>query len=215
MLTRLQRKYGEGDPERVFIDGSHNAGGLRLELLERDGSHRRTVYVPESEFSEEYAKYLTAIRTPSYGGTTSAFSGAANVVNTRDAKRRLADLDKRAAEARAYVQRESKRTKRQATPAPVLNIQRGKAPVRNSPLAQSAPSAQSTSSTPSTTSTRSSGKLSRKDILRQEIENESAALDKLQAELKRGVSNTRAAEIKAEADDRRMNIQSISRELSR
>uniref|UniRef100_UPI0035C718F4 hypothetical protein n=1 Tax=Enterococcus rotai TaxID=118060 RepID=UPI0035C718F4 len=85
----------------------------------------------------------------------------------------------------------------------------GKAPVRNSPLAQSAPSAQSTSST------RSSGKLSRKDILRQEIDNESAALDKLQAELKRGVSNTRDAEIKAEADDRKMNIQSISRELSR
>ena len=209
VLTRLQRKYGEGDPERVFIDGSHNAGGVRLELLERDGSHRRTVYVPESEFSEEYANYLTGIRTPSYGGTTSAFSGAANVMNTRDAKRRLVDLDKRAAEARAYVQRESKRTKRQATPAPVLNIQRGKAPVRNSPLAQSAPSAQSTSST------RSSGKLSRKDILRQEIENESAALDKLQAELKRGVSNTRAAEIKAEADDRRMNIQTISREISR
>ena len=121
----------------------------------------------------------------------------------------MADLDKRSAEARAYVQRESKRTKRQATPAPVLNIQRGKAPVRNSPLAQSAPSAQSTPST------RSSGKLSRKDILRQEIENESAALDKLQAELKRGVSNTRAAEIKAEADDRRINIQAISREISR
>ena len=213
VLTRLQRKYGEGDPERVFIDGSHNAGGLRLELLERDGSHRRTVYVPESEFSEEYAKYLTGIRTPSYGGTTSAFSGAANVVDTRDAKRRLADMDKRAAEARAYVQRESKRTKRQATPAPVLNIQRGKAPIRNSPLAQSAPSAQSTSSTSS--SPRSSGKLSRKDILRQEIENESAVLDKLQAELKRGVSNTRAAEIKTEADDRRINIQAISRELSR
>jgi hypothetical protein len=209
VLTRLQRKYGEGDPERVFIDGSHNAGGVRLELLERDGSHRRTVYVPESEFSEEYAKYLTGIRTPSYGGTTSAFSGAANVINTRDSKRRLADLDKRADEARAYVQRESKRTKRQATPAPVLNIQRGKAPVRNSPLAQSAPSAQSTSSP------RSSGKISRKDVLRQEIDNESAALGKLQAELKRGVSNTRAAEIKAEADDRRMNIQSISRELSR
>jgi hypothetical protein len=167
------------------------------------------VYVPESEFSEEYAKYLTALRTPSYGGTTSAFSGAANVVNDSDAKRRLADLDKRAAEAKAYVQREAKRTRRQATPAPVLDIQRGKAPVRNSPLAQSAPSAQSTSST------RSSGKLSRKDILRQEIDNESAALDKLQAELKRGVSNTRAAEIKAEADDRKMNIQSISRELSR
>ena len=200
----------------MFIDGSHNAGGLRLELLERDGSHRRTVYVPESEFSEEYANYLTGIRTPLYGGTTSAFSGAANVMNTRDAKRRLADLDKRSAEARAYVQRESKRTKRQATPAPVLNIQRGKAPVRNSPLAQSAPSAKSTSrSTPSTPSTRSSGKLSRKDILRQEIENESAVLDKLQAELKRGVSNTRAAEIKAEADDRRINIQAISRELSR
>ena len=200
VLTRLQRKYGEGDPERVFIDGSH----------------RRTVYVPESEFSAEYANYLTGIRTPLYGGTTSAFSGAANVMNTRDAKRRLADLDKRSAEARAYVQRESKRTKRQATPAPVLNIQRGKAPVRNSPLAQSAQSAQSTSrSTPSTPSTRSSGKLSRKDILRQEIENESAVLDKLQAELKRGVSNTRAAEIKAEADDRRINIQAISREISR
>ena len=196
----------------MFIDGSHNAGGLRLELLERDGSHRRTVYVPESEFSEEYAKYLTGIRTPSYGGTTSAFSGAANVVNARDAKRRLADLDKRTAEARAYVQRESKRTKRQATPAPVLNIQRGKAPVRNSPLAQSAPSTKSTSST---SSTRSSGKLSGKDILRQEIENESAVLDKLRAELKRGVSNTRAAEIKSEADDRRINIQAISRELSR
>ena len=212
VLTRLQRKYGEGDPERVFIDGSHNAGGVRLELLERDGSHRRTVYVPESEFGEEYAKYLTGLRTPAYGGTTSAFFGAANVVNTRDAKRRLDELDKRAAEARAYVQRESKRTTRQATPAPVLDIQRGKAPVRNSPLAQSAPSAQSTSSTPST---RSSGKLSRKDVLRQEIENESAALDKLQAELKRGVSNTRAAEIKAEADDRKINIQAISRELSR
>ena len=94
----------------------------------------------------------------------------------------------------------------------MLDIQRGKAPVRNSPLAQSAPSAQSTSST---SSPRSSGKISRKDVLRQEIENESAALDKLQAELKRGVSNNRAAEIKAEADDRRMNIQSISRELSR
>ena len=131
-------------------------------------------------------------------------------MNTRDAKRRLADLDKRAAEARAYVQRESKRTKRQATPEPVLNIQRGKAPVRNSPLAQSAPSTSSTSSSP-----RSSGKLSRKDILRQEIENESAVLDKLRAELKRGVSNTRAAEIKAEADDRRISIQAISRELSR
>ena len=171
------------------------------------------MYVPESEFGEEYAKYLTGLRTPAYGGTTSAFFGAANVVNTRDAKRRLDELDKRAAEARAYVQREAKRTTRQATPAPVLDIQRGKAPVRNSPLAQSAPSAQSTSR--STSSTRSSGKLSRKDILRQEIDNESAALDKLQAELKRGVSNTRAAEIKAEADDRRMNIQSISRELSR
>ena len=180
-------------------------------------AHIAVLCIPESEFSEEYANYLTASRTPSYGGTTSAFSGAANVVDTRDAKRRLADFDKRAAEARAYVQRESKRTKRQATPAPVLNIQRGKAPVRNSPLAQSAPSAQSTSkSTPSTrSSTRSSGKLSRKDILRQEIENESAALDKLQAELKRGVSNTRAAEIKAEADDRRINLQAISREISR
>ncbi len=208
VLTRLQLKYGEGDPERVFIDGSHNAGGVRLELLERDGSHRRTVYVPESEFSEEYAKYLTAGSVKSYVDKTSSFTRS-NLVNDSDAKRRLADLDKRAAEAKAYVQREAKRTRRQATPAPVLDIQRGKAPVRNSPLAQSAPSAQSTSST------RSSGKLSRKDILRQEIDNESAALDKLQAELKRGVSNTRAAEIKAEADDRKMNIQSISRELSR
>ena len=217
VLTRLQRKYGEGDPERVFIDGSHNAGGLRLELLERDGSHRRTVYVPESEFSAEYAKYLTDISKPSYSDTTTQRygNGAYNVVDTSAAKRRLADLDKRAAEANAYVQRESNRTKRQATPAPVLNIQRGTAPVRNSPLAPSAPSAPSAQSAQSTSSTRSSGKLSRKDILRQEIGNEVAALDKLQAELKRGVSTTRAVAIKAEADDRRLNIQSISRELSR
>ena len=91
----------------------------------------------------------------------------------------------------------------------MLNIQRGTAPVRNSPLATSAPSARSTPS-PS-----SSGKLSRKDILRQEIGNEVAALDKLQAELKRGVTNARAVQIKAEADDRKMNIQAISREISR
>ena len=209
VLTRLQRKYGEGDPERVFIDGSHNAGGVRLELLERDGSHRRTVYVPESEFIEEYAKYLTANRKPSYDGTTGSFYGNGSVMDTHAAKRRLAELDKRAAEARAYVQREAKRTKRQATPAPVLNIQRGTAPVRNSPLAPSAPSARSTPS-PS-----SSGKLSRKDILRQEIGNEVAAVDKLQAELKRGVTHARAVQIKAEADDRKMNIQAISREISR
>ena len=43
--------------------------------------------------------------------------------------------------------------------------------------------------------------------------NELAA--QMDAELKRGVSNTRAAEIKAEADDRKINIQAISRELSR
>ncbi|NOS39053.1 hypothetical protein, partial [Staphylococcus aureus] len=120
VLTRLQLKYGEGDPERVFIDGSHNAGGVRLELLERDGSHRRTVYVPESEFSEEYAKYLTAGSVKSYVDKTSSFTRS-NLVNDSDAKRRLADLDKRAAEAKAYVQREAKRTGRQATPAPVLD----------------------------------------------------------------------------------------------
>ncbi|WP_375182627.1 hypothetical protein, partial [Sphingomonas adhaesiva] len=48
-------------------------------------------------FSEEYAKYLTAGSVKSYVDKTSSFTRS-NLVNDSDAKRRLADLDKRAAE---------------------------------------------------------------------------------------------------------------------
>lgn len=205
ILKHYQVKFGEGEPQNVFVDGMWNSDKLRFVVV-KDGQQTQR-FVSYDEVGREFLKQQDSLRQKAQRSFTGGTPYGVPLNLTGAVK-----------ELKAMQTKAVPKAVPQAVPKPASpprstpqGLQRHLTGARAAQTAQVAPQAQ-TASAPSLNA--KSAQRSAKQILQDEIATEKRALENARKGLDpqgKPLKGNAAAIIK----DRELNIQSLTRELSR